>query len=99
MDIVSSLVADGDGASLSSIASVLPSDSVVWLDSSELYSEQEFFGEYSSFKKVYLNTPVNVSKDDSIKFSIAPQPIFNKNFELLTADIRSRLDSGYAVYI
>ena len=45
VDIVSSLVADGDGVSLSSIASVLPSDSVVWLDSSELYSEQEFFGE------------------------------------------------------
>ena len=99
VEIVSSLVADCDGSSLSSIASVLPTDSIVWLDSSELYSEQEFFGEYSYFKKVYLNTPVKISKDESIKFSIAPQPVFNKNFELLTADIRSRLESGYAVYI
>ena len=32
-------------------------------------------------------------------FRISPQPSFNKNFELLTEDIRARIESGYKVYI
>ena len=34
-----------------------------------------------------------------IKFNISPQPSFNKNFELLTEDIRKRLEEGYRVRI
>ena len=37
--------------------------------------------------------------DLKIVFSISPQPVFNKNFELLTADIRSRVENRYKVYI
>ena len=37
--------------------------------------------------------------EDSVKFNIAPQPVFNKNFELLTEDIRNRLEEGYRVRI
>ncbi len=34
-----------------------------------------------------------------VKFKISPQPSFNKNFELLTADIRKRAEEGYRVVI
>ena len=35
----------------------------------------------------------------TVKFNISPQPSFNKNFELLTEDIRKRLEEGYRVRI
>ena len=34
-----------------------------------------------------------------MRFNISPQPVFNKNFELLTEDIRKRLEEGYRVRI
>ena len=48
-----------------------------------------------------MEVPVslNDSKVQKINFSIAPQPVFNKNFELLTADIRSRMENNYRVLI
>lgn len=35
----------------------------------------------------------------SVLFSIAPQPVFNKNFEILANDIIARTKDGYRVYI
>ena len=43
--------------------------------------------------------PLSRQDVSSIKFNITPQPSFNKNFELLTEDIRKRLESGYRVRI
>lgn len=82
----------------SSIFSILPSGTTVWLDSSDIYSDRLFFNNLSSFRKVYLDTPVSV-KDVDVTFSISPQPSFNKNFELLTEDIRIKLEKGYKVSI
>ncbi len=34
-----------------------------------------------------------------IAFDTLPQPVFNKNFDLLTDDLRSKADEGYKLYI
>lgn len=82
----------------SSIFSILPSGTTVWLDSSDVYSDRLFFNNLSSFRKVFIDTPVSVKEVD-VKFNISPQPSFNKNFELLTEDIRTKLERGYKVGI
>ena len=99
IEIMSSMVSEGEGESLVSISSVLPEGTVVWLDSSDMYSQKAFFGGLEGFRKVYIDTPISRKGDEKVVFSISPQPVFNKNFELLTADIRSRLESRYKVFI
>lgn len=98
-DIVSSIISDCGAESTVSLSSILPSQTVIWLDSSDMYTHRDFFSAYSSFKKVYIDTPLREDPDHKITFSIAPQPVFNKNFELLSADIRSKRENGYKVLI
>ena len=99
VDIISSVVSEGEGESLVGISSVIPDDAVLWLDSSDMYSHKDFFRGLTRFRKVFIDAPMSYSWDDKIVFSISPQPVFNKNFELLTADISSRLENRYKVYI
>ena len=82
-----------------SIASMLPNDTLVWLDSSDMYRQQAFFPSLEAFRRVFLETPLSAGKAEVIQFQIAPQPVFNKNFELLSADIRQKLENNYRVYI
>ena len=81
------------------IADVLPAETLVWLDSSDMYRNKGFFPLLERFRKIYMELPLSRQNEDSVKFSIAPQPVFNKNFELLTEDIRKRLEEGYRVRI
>ena len=97
-DIVSDVVSGGEAGG-QSLAGIFPKDTCVWLDSSDMYFRESFFAELKGFQNVYTDTPLSYSGDDAIGFQIAPQPTFNKNFELLTEDIRSRIENGYTVYI
>ena len=99
VEIISSVVSDGEGTSQVEISSVFPEGSVLWLDSSDMYSHKGFFSGLKRFQKVFIDTPMSYETDMKIVFSISPQPVFNKNFELLTADIRSKVESRYKVYI
>ncbi len=81
------------------IADILPSETLVWLDSSDMYRNREFFGRLERYRKIYMELPLSRQNEDSVKFNIAPQPTFNKNFELLTEDIRKHLEEGYKVLI
>ena len=94
-DIVAS---ENDGAMIQ-IADVLPEDTLVWLDSSDMYKGKSFFPHLERFTRIYMELPLSRQNEDSVKFSITPQPVFNKNFELLTEDIRKRLEEGYRVRI
>lgn len=99
-DIFPDIIADDEnGASDIMVSDIFPSDAVVWLDSSDVYKERSFYEGLSRFRRVYIDTPLSCTNIDPIKFNIAPQPVFNKNFELLTEDIRSRLERGYRVCI
>ena len=97
VDICPDLAAGEEGESL--LTDLLPSDATLWLDSSDMYKEKPVFQEFSRFRRVFMEVPVSQTDADPVKFSISPQPVFNKNFELLTEDIRSRIESGYKVYI
>ena len=46
-----------------------------------------------------MELPLSRQGEECIKFNISPQPVFNKNFELLTEDIRKNLENGYRVRI
>ena len=96
-DIFPDIVAD-DGPGVS-IAEILPKETLVWMDSSDMYREKPFYSGLESFRKVYIDTPLSHQGEEQVKFRISPQPVFNKNFELLSADIRSRMESGYKVFI
>ncbi len=98
-DIYPDIVAGGSGEDGVSILSLLKKDTVVWLDSSDMYKERDFFPQLKEFKHVFLDIPLTEQGKESIGFSIAPQPVFNKNFELLLSDIRNRIENGYSVYI
>ena len=94
-DIYPDIVAGGMQEEGVSILTLLKKDAVVWLDSSDMYKDREFFPELTEFQHVFLEMPLQKQGAETITFSIAPQPVFNKNFELLLSDIRTRLESGY----
>ena len=98
-EIYPDIVAGDSEDSAVRITDVLPEDTLIWLDSSDMYKEKEFFSSLNSFRRVYLDLPLSRQNEDFIKFNISPQPTFNKNFELLTEDIRKRLEEGYRVRI
>lgn len=93
-DVVSNESTDGQ-----SVLDLLPSDTVVWLDSSGMYSDMEFYSRLMPFHRVYLEVPLSVDGSGAIGFSISPQPTFNKNFELLASDIRDRQERGFKVKV
>ena len=96
-DIYPELVAgDDDGKPVSGL---FPEDTVVWLDSSDMFRESGFFEALMPFRHIYLDTPLSNPDIETVKFDISPQPVFNKNFELLVEDIRKRVEEGWKVCI
>ncbi len=97
-EIVSDVVGGGEVQG-QPLTDIFPKDSLIWLDSSDMYHKQAFFQALKPFKRVFLDPPLAYEGDDFVWFKISPQPSFNKNFELLTEDIRSHLENNYQVYI
>ena len=98
-EIYPDIAASEEGESQMQITDMLPDDTLVWLDSSDMYKNKDFFPELECFRRIYLELPLSRQNEDAVRFSIAPQPVFNKNFELLTEDIRKRLEEGFRVRI
>ena len=90
---------DEEEGGLSYITDIIPEDAIIWLDSSDMYKNKEFFPGLQKFRRIYIELPLSRQNEEAIKFNISPQPSFNKNFELLTVDIRKRLEEGYRVRI
>ncbi len=99
MDIYPDITSSQEEENTVDILSILPSDTLLYLDSSDMYKNREFFPLLDNFKKIYFDLPLSRQNEEVIKFNISPQPSFNKNFELLTEDIRKRLEEGYRVII
>ena len=98
--------ADMIGASLSEISErgrnlleILPLSTTLWLDSSDIYKEKEFFPLTEKYRRVFLQIPLGLKPTDPEKYHISPQPRFNKNFDLLEEDIRRKTERGYKVFI
>ena len=99
-EIYPDLTSDGLEEEGTGIAGILPEDATVWFDSSDMYSGEDFFRELSEFRKVYIDTPLSMQNSaEEVQFHISPQPSFNKNFELLTEDLRKRIEEGWKVLI
>ena len=99
VEIYPDLCRDSEGSQECSILEILPEDTLVWLDSSDMYKDKEFFCDLKKFRNIYMELPLSRQDEDAVKFNIQHQPVFNKNFELLTEDIRTRLEQGYRVRI
>lgn len=98
-EIYPDLASSSDEAATVSVTDILPDDTLVWLDSSDMYREKPFFEALGRFRRIYMEVPLSRQNEEPVKFNISPQPSFNKNFELLTEDIRKRIEGGYRVRI
>lgn len=97
-EIFANLASDNDTEGIC-VTDLLPSDAVVWLDSSDSYRDREIFSVLGRYRNVYLDLPLSRTDASPVRFEISPQPEFNKNFEILINDIKSRLESGYRIFI
>ena len=98
IDIIPDLTGEGEGE-MTSVSCILTKNSLIWLDYVDIYKDRPFYGGFEVFRKVFLQVPLGVDPDDAVQFRISPQPVFNKNFELLTADISNKMENGYKVFI
>ena len=92
-------VSDETGESGVLLPEILPAETLFWLDSSDMYKEKDFYLLLERFSRIFMEVPLSRQNEETVKFNIAPQPVFNKNFELLTEDIRKRIEEGYRVRI
>ena len=51
-EIYPDLTGSEDAASLVSVADILPDDTLVWLDSSDMYKNKEFYSSFDKFRKI-----------------------------------------------
>lgn len=98
-EIYPDIAVSQEDESVMHIVDILPENSLVWLDSSDMYRNMEFYPSLDKFRRIYMEVPLSRQGEDTVKFNIIPQPVFNKNFELLTEDIRKKLEEGYRVRI
>lgn len=99
VDIYPDVVSRSSDIRMVPVTEVLPEDCRVWMDSADVYKDEAFVKGLEKFRRVYLDVPLGCPQEVAVKFDITPQPVFNKNFELLTEDIRKRLEEGYRVII
>ena len=99
VEIYPDIVTSSEDEACMPVTGIFPDDTTVWFDSSDMYKSKSFFGDLLKFRTVYLEVPLGEDVGDAVKFNISPQPVFNKNFELLTEDIRKRMEEGYRVVI
>lgn len=99
-DIFPSLELEEERAAASvGILEILPDETLVILDAPDIYSDSPAFSGLGRFQKIFLDVPLAGAVGETVKFNINPQPVFNKNFELLTHDIRKKIEGGFKVFI
>ena len=98
VDIYPELVSSDDEEGIP-VSDLFRDDTTVWLDSSDMYRDEWFMAGLQRFRRVYIDTPLSRQDEEQVHFSISPQPVFNKNFELLVEDIRKRTEEGWKIVI
>lgn len=66
---------------------------------STLVKDAAFLGLSKRFSNVLFSQPTFDEITETIEFSTSPQPSFNKNFDLLAANIREGKEKGYTTII
>lgn len=65
----------------------------------QLVSGTRFAEETEAFRRVEIGHKPTGTPDATIKFNITPQPLFHKNFDLLTRSLEDYCLMGYKLYI
>ena len=65
----------------------------------QLVSGTRFAEETEAFRRVEIGHKPTGTPDATIKFNITPQPLFHKNFDLLTRSLEDYRLMGYKLYI
>lgn len=83
--------------------SQIPADTVVWLFDPDLYEKSDWYPGTEPYKRVLVGNLLSVNAtsgaDLGIEFRTEPQPAFNKNFDILCADLEKRAEDGYRMEI
>lgn len=66
---------------------------------SGILSASDFLQEVSAFRQVRFDAHIKNSVKNSIEFQTSPQPLFHKNFELISQSFQTFLQEGYTIYI
>ena len=65
----------------------------------QLASKSDFLAAVKPFTHVRFDTKMVDAPDAAIDFNTSPQPLFHKNFDLLSQSAHHFLDNGYTLYI
>ncbi len=65
----------------------------------ELLTLEEFKEAMDPFKKVRFDTKMLDTPDATITFNTSLQPLYHKNFDLLSESLHRFMDDGYTIYI
>ncbi len=68
-------------------------------EASALLPPDLFRQQVSPFRKVEFGGHDGLSGAEEVRFSTSPQPVFAKNFDLITENFKKRLDDGYLIVI
>ena len=79
-EIYPDITADEGECQMSSVIDILPDDALIWLDSSDMYRENDFFAKLDKFRKIYLDLPLARQNIESSLFYKNPHPVLKKNF-------------------
>ena len=61
--------------------------------------DKTFVEESSNFKRICFGGHNAWDKAPCITFESSPQPVFNKNFDMVSKDFRTKTEEGYSVYV
>lgn len=66
---------------------------------SKLISEKEFTKQISSFRQIQLGNKKHGMTEASIQFQTELQPLFHKNFDLVSETLHGFINNDYSIYI
>ena len=88
----------------SRIESVFADELTIALDEVEmtlpnLLSKTEFHAAIKPFGHIRFDTKTDEAAEATIQFKTTPQPLFHKNFDLISDSLTSFINEGYTIYI
>jgi transcription-repair coupling factor (superfamily II helicase) len=65
----------------------------------QLMSATEFTSDIVDFRRIEFGTKPTGTPQATVRFNISPQPLFHKNFDLLTSALNDYLERGYKLFV
>jgi len=59
----------------------------------------DFLDQIDSFRKIITHDKTRIKADKRIEFKTSPQPIFHKNFDLISENLKKGMMDGYQLFI